>query len=171
MMQATRRRLLLGGLGSTLLAGCGFQLRGAPAMPFQSIYLGSGEYSEITAALRRQLEAGGTQVTSNAAEAEVQLQVSKDARGKDISSINSAAQVREYTLFRYFDFRLVERGGTERIATAKIVVRRTLTYDQNNLLAKESEEALLYKDMDSDVIRQVLRRLAAARATASSQKS
>src|SRR5574337_515058 len=170
MTHATRRRLLLGALGSTLLAGCGFQLRGAPSMPFQSIYLGTGEYSELTAALRRQLEAGGTQVVSNAADAQVQLQVSRDTRAKNISSLNSAAEVREYTLFRYFDFRLVDHGGAEIMPTAKIVIRRTLTYNQNNLLAKESEEQLLYKDMDGDLIRQVLRRLAAAK-LASTEKS
>ena len=163
MKQATRRRLLLAGLGSTLLAGCGFQLRGAPAMPFQSIYLGTGEYSELTAALRRQLEAGGTQVVASAAEAEVQLQVLRDRRAKEITSLNAAGKVREYELRRYFDFRLTERGGGERIPVAKISVKRTLTYNDNDLLAKEGEEALLYKDMDTDLVRQLLRRLAAAR--------
>jgi LPS-assembly lipoprotein len=163
MMQATRRRLLLGGLGSTLLAGCGFQLRGAPAMPFQSIYLGTGEYSELTAALRRQLEAGGTQVVANAAEAEVQLQVLKDTRAREITSMNSSGKVREFELRRFFDFRLTQRGGGERIPIGKIAIKRTLTYDDNDLLAKEGEEALLYKDMDSDLVRQLLRRLAAAK--------
>src|SRR5574337_1235680 len=111
MTRATRRRFLLGGLATAALAGCGFQLRGAPSMPFQSIYLGTGEYSEITAALRRQLEAGGTVVVNAPADAQVQLQVSRDTRAKTISSLSAAAQVREYTLFRYFDFRLVDHGG------------------------------------------------------------
>lgn len=165
MTHATRRRLLLGSLATAALAGCGFQLRGAPSMPFQSIYLGTGEYSEITAALRRQLEAGGTLVVNAPGEAQVQLQVSRDTRAKNISSLSSAAQVREYTLFRYFDFRLVDHSGTEIAPTAKIVIRRTLTYNENDLLAKEGEEQLLYKDMDSDLVRQVLRRLAAAKLT------
>jgi len=163
MTQATRRRLLLGGLGSTLLAGCGFQLRGAQAMPFHSIYLGMSEYSDLAAALRRQIEAGGTQVVPSAAEADVQLQVLKDTRAREITSLNSAGKVREYELRRYFDFRLTDKSGAERVPVAKIFIKRTLTYNDNDLLAKEGEEALLYKDMDADLVRQLLRRLAAAR--------
>ena len=135
-------------------------------MPFQSIYLGMSEYSELAAGLRRQLEAGGTQVVANAAEAEVQLQVLKDTRAREINAINSAGQVREYGLSRFFDFRLTQRGGGERIPIAKIVIKRTLTYNDNDLLAKEGEEALLYKDMDTDLVRQLLRRLAAAKPAA-----
>lgn len=163
MIEATRRRLLLGSLATTVLAGCGFQLRGAQPMPFHSIYLGMPDYSELAASLRRQIESGGTQVVSSAAEAEVQLQVIRDARQREITSLNSAGKVREYELRRYFDFRLTDKSGAERIPVAKIFIKRTLTYTDNDLLAKEGEETLLYKDMDADLVRQLLRRLAVAK--------
>ena len=166
MMQRARRRLLLGSLAATALAGCGFQLRGAQTLPFQSIYLGMSEYSELAAALRRQIEASGAHVVDSGAEAEVQLQVLKDARNRDITSLNSAGKVREYELRRSFDFRLTDRSGGERIPPSKISIKRTLTFNDNDLLAKEGEEALLYKDMDADLVRQLLRRLAAARPAA-----
>lgn len=169
MTHGTRRRFLLGTLATTALAGCGFQLRGAQGMPFQSIYLGTGEYSELTAALRRQLEAGGAQVVDSPTGAQVRLQVIRDTQSKTISSLSSAAQVREYTLFRYFDFRLVDTSGAEIIPAARITIRRTLTYNENDLLAKEGEEQLLYKDMGSDLVRQVLRRLAAAKLPATAK--
>jgi len=169
MTHATRRRFLLGALATAALTGCGFQLRGAQGMPFQSIYLGTGEYSELTAALRRQLEAGGTQVVDSPTGAQVRLQVIRDTQSKTITSLSSAAQVREYTLFRYFDFRLVDTGGAEIIPAARITIRRTLTYNENDLLAKEGEEQLLYKDMGSDLVRQVLRRLAAAKLPATAK--
>jgi len=168
MMESSRRRLLLAGLAATLLAGCGFQLRGPQTMPFQTIYLGMSEYSELNAALRRQIEANGsTKVMAAAAEAEVQLQVLKDSRNKEITSINSAGKVREYELRRSFDFRLTDRGGAERVPPSKIFIKRTLTFNDNDLLAKEGEEALLYQEMDDDLVRQLLRRLAAARPASS----
>ena len=56
---AGRRRTLLALGGATLLAGCGFQLRGARPLPFDSIYLSMYQYSELAAAIRRQIRANG----------------------------------------------------------------------------------------------------------------
>lgn len=168
MMQSIRRRLLLVGLTITLLAGCGFQLKGPQPMPFQTIYLGMGEYSVLGASLKRQIEANGsTKVMATAAEAEVRLQVLRDGRNRNINSVNAAGKVREYELVRTFDFRLTGSKGEEWIPVAKILIKRILTYDDNDLLAKENEQELLYKDMDTDLVRQVLRRLAAAHPPAS----
>ena len=41
--------------------------------------------------------------------------------------------------------------------------RRSLTYTENAALAKEQEEAFLYRAMQSDIVSQVLRRLASVR--------
>jgi LPS-assembly lipoprotein len=38
-----------------------------------------------------------------------------------------------------------------------------VSYDDTQVLAKESEEQLLFRDMQSDMVQQILRRLAAAR--------
>jgi len=38
-----------------------------------------------------------------------------------------------------------------------------MTYDDTLVLAKESEEALLFRDMRTDAVRQMLRRLSVAR--------
>lgn len=164
MIRPIRRRLFLAGLATALLAGCGFQLRGPQPMPFQTIHLGMSEYSELAAALRRQIEASGNaKVVAAANEAEVKMQIIKDTRVREITSLNAAGKVREYELRRYFDFRVTDKAGAERIPVSKILIKRTLTFNDADLLAKEGEEALLYKEMDADLVRQLLRRLATAR--------
>ena len=62
---AGRRRALLALGGATLLAGCGFQLRGARPLPFDSIYLNMYQYSELAAAIRRQIRANGNTIVGN----------------------------------------------------------------------------------------------------------
>ena len=47
-----------------------------------------------------------------------------------------------------------------------MVLHREMTYDDQAVLAKESEQALLYQDMQEDAVRQMARRLSAARAPA-----
>lgn len=163
MISLSRRYVLLAGLAIATLSGCGFHLRGAQPLPFQTIYLGLSEYSDLAAALRRQIEVSGTtKVVASAAEAQVQLQVIKNSRAREITSLNSAGKVREYELRRYFDFRVTAPNGGEWLPVSKILIKRTLTFNDKEQLAKDSEEALLYKDMDADLVRQVIRRLEAA---------
>ena len=42
-----------------------------------------------------------------------------------------------------------------------ITLRRNLAFSEEAVLAKEGEEAMLYRDMQSDLVQQVMRRLAA----------
>ena len=50
-----RRRRLLATGAALALAGCGFQLRGAPELAFKSIYVNAGETSPIGNDLKRNL--------------------------------------------------------------------------------------------------------------------
>ena len=43
---------------------------------------------------------------------------------------------------------------------SEILLKRELTYTESAALAKEQEEAFLYRAMQSDIVSQVLRRLA-----------
>ncbi len=159
-----RRTLALLGALPLALAGCGFQLRGPRPMPFDSIYLGMYEYSELATALKRQLRANGkTEVTSRPEDAQVRLEVLADTRSKVIMSLNALGKVREYQLNQRFRFRLVDKRGSEIIGTSELSLRRDLPYDDTQMLAKEQEEKLLYQDMQKDLIQQLLRRLATAR--------
>jgi LPS-assembly lipoprotein len=158
----SRRRILLAALGLPIVSACGFRLRQARPLPFASISVGVTEYSEFGLALRRQIEASGnTEVVTEPAQAEVRLLVLRDSRSREITSLNSAGKVREYELRRAFSFRLVDKAGTERVPTSTIEVRRRMTFNDSEVLTKELEEAVLYKDMDKDVVRQIMRRLEA----------
>ncbi|MHB9102575.1 MAG: LPS-assembly lipoprotein LptE, partial [Sulfuricella sp.] len=53
--------------------------------------------------------------------------------------------------------------GRDLSATQPIEMRRAMLYDDALVLAKEQEEALLYRDMQNDVLSQLMRRLAAAK--------
>jgi LPS-assembly lipoprotein len=68
--------------------------------------------------------------------------------------------VREYNLLYSFRFRVRDKDGKEILEPVTIQLKRNLTFNEAQALAKESEEALLYRDMQSDLVQQVLRRLA-----------
>ena len=94
----------------TSISACGFALRGAVAFPFQSIYVGLPESSALGGELKRNLRANGkTEVTSQATNAEVILDVLGETRDKVILSLNSQGRVREFNLIYNLKFRLRDK--------------------------------------------------------------
>ena len=71
--------------------------------------------------------------------------------------------MREYQLVRTFGFRVSDANGRELIPPGEIVIRRDITFDDSQVLAKEAEEVLLMRDMEDDLVQQLLRRLAASK--------
>lgn len=163
----TRRRALalLAAVGATAaLAGCGFRLRGPQPLDFATIYVGVSEFSELGAQLRRQIATSGTTtVVEDAAKAEVKLQLLTNEREREILSLTGAGKVREYQLTQRIRFRLVDKADTELIAPTSILARREYTFDDSLILGKEQEENLLFRDMQNDLVQQLMRRLAVVR--------
>lgn len=162
MSSSERRRLLLAGaaLAGATLAGCGFELRKPPTLAFRSIVLtGFAPRSPLAEELKRSL-VQRVQVVDSPALAEVVLQASADAREKSVVASTSAAQVREFQLRVKFDFSARTPGGRELIAPVTLLLSRDMSYSESVALAKEQEEGELYREMQTDVVLQVMRRLA-----------
>lgn len=149
---------------STLLPACGFKLRGAVDLPYSSIYIALPESNTLRAKLARSIKAGSkTVIAGNAQESQATLSITGDSTAKNILSLNSAGRVREYQLVRTFGFRISDTSGRELIPPGEIVIRRDITFDDSQVLAKEAEEVLLMRDMEDDLVQQLLRRLAASK--------
>ncbi|MET0310759.1 MAG: LPS assembly lipoprotein LptE [Burkholderiaceae bacterium] len=146
------------------LAGCGFQLRQAPTFAFETIMVNVGNASPVGSELRRNLSAGGTlKVVSSPDQAQVIFEPVAETREKAIIALNSSGQVREFQLRLRFVFRLRTPQGKILIADAEILQHRDISFNEAAVLSKESEEQLLYRDMQSDVVQQIMRRLAAVK--------
>jgi LPS-assembly lipoprotein len=147
-------------------SGCGFELRRAPELRFRTLLLdGFKAHSPLAQELRRSLAASTTtKVVESAAQAEVVLTALEDVRDKGAAVSTTAGQVRELQLRLKFRFSLRTPGGKELIPASEILLTRDMTYNERDALAKEQEEELLYRAMQSDIANQVLRRLAAVQA-------
>jgi len=150
------------GLGAGLLAGCGFELRRAPVLPFERIQLqGFATRSPLAEALKREL-AHSAQVVAAAERPEVVLMAVSETRDRAVVAATAAGQLREVQLKQGLVFRLATAGGRELVGNTAILLTRDMSYNETNALAKEQEEAQLYAAMQSEIVMQVLRRLAGA---------
>jgi LPS-assembly lipoprotein len=151
-------------LGSSL-AACGFQPRGANGqykVPFHTVWLGFQENSPLGVELRRNLRgADNVMVVEDQSKAEAKIDVVSESRGKVILSLNSQGRVREYLLTYTLVFKVRDAKDAELLPPTEITLKRSIAFNENQTLAKESEEVLLYRDMQSDLVQQILRRLTA----------
>jgi LPS-assembly lipoprotein len=146
------------------MAGCGFQLRGQAAIPFKTLMVEYGGYSEFVNDLERAIAAGSqTRIVKVASEAEAVLKIVGESRDKQILSLSAAGRVSEFELRYRVAYRLVGKGAQDIAPPGELRLRREMTYDDTQVLAKESEEVLLYRDMRTDAVRQMLRRLSLAK--------
>jgi LPS-assembly lipoprotein len=161
MMNA--RTLALLALSAIFAAACGFHLRGVQKLPFDSLYVPGS--SPLSVELKRSLAAAasGTRLVNDPKEAQAVLGFTKDAREKIILSFDTSGRVREYQLRYTVGFRLTDAKGQVYIPTNEIRLTRDISFSDAQVLSKEAEEAQLYRDMQSDMVQQLLRRIAAAR--------
>ena len=144
------------------LSACGFQLRGNASLPFESIYVEGGQ--DIAIDLQRAIRPTTTKVTDNPKDAQAVLQVLSEAREKRILTLSSAGRVNEFRLLYRVNFKVIDKAGLELLSPQQIELRRDITFNDSQTLAKESEEALLYRDMQADAVQQIFRRMSALRA-------
>lgn len=164
---STPRRDFLLLSGTSLLTACGFELRKAHNYPFKSLFISVAEASLLGQELKRNIAASGqVEVITDARQierADVIFDFLMELPEKVILSRTSTGAVREFQLRFRIRFRLRTRDGYELIPDTELVQERIISFNESAALSKEAEEQLLYRDMRSDIVQQVLRRLGAVR--------
>ena len=144
------------------LSGCGFQLRGTADLPFQTLYM-PGATGGIALDLKRNIQSGTrTTVVDDVKKAEAVLDFTQETREKVILSLAATGRVREYQLRYRVGFRVHDGKGGEFLPVTVVQLTRDITFNDSDVLAKETEEQLLYRDMQFDMVQQVMRRLSGA---------
>jgi LPS-assembly lipoprotein len=146
-----------------LVAACGFQLRGSADVPFKTLFVPSVA-GGIGLELKRNIQAGtNAKVVDEAKQAEAVLDILEETRTKEILSLTGTGRVREFQLRYRVGFRVHDGKGRDFVPANVVTLLRDISFNDTDVLAKESEEQLLYRDMQSDMVQQILRRLAAAK--------
>lgn len=141
-----------------LLTGCGFRLRGRFDAPFETIYLQMPVNTSLSNRLKRAIVAGSDlTVVNHPNEADAVLELLRDERDREILSINDMGQAREYELMLTLEFRITSPEGFDWLETTRLSTTRDISYNESEFLSREKEEQVLYDDMESDLINQLVR--------------
>jgi LPS-assembly lipoprotein len=150
---------------STLVMGCGFKLRNSQNFAFQTVAVTPDNGGAVAAELVRNFgdlvrpvaPAKGGELP------EVIVDILQEQREKTVVGVNATGQVREFQLRIKIKFRMRTPQGRELIPETEITQQRDISFNESAVLAKEAEEGLLYRDMQSDIVQQLLRRIAAVK--------
>lgn len=147
---------------SLLIGSCGFQLRGTADVPFKTLYL-PGATGGIALDLKRQIQAGThATVVDDPKQADAILQFNYETRDKEILSLTGTGRVREFRLRYRVGWRVTDGKGGEYVPQTSFELTRDVSFNDAEVLAKEAEEQLLFRDMQSDMVQLIMRRLSAA---------
>jgi LPS-assembly lipoprotein len=146
------------------IGGCGFHPRGEAEYTFASIYVNAPGAPTLGAELRRALAAtGNAKLADNPKNAQVIVDVPLVADDKEVLSLSGAGSVREYLLVKRVQFRLHDADGNDWLPPGEIALRRSYTFSESEVLARDTQEQRLLKEMQTDAVQQLVRRLQAAR--------
>lgn len=166
-----RRTLLTATAMAVAMVGtaCGFRPRAVPQFAFRSLYVAAPKYSPLVQELQRTLESSGSGLllvrdSAQRMQAEAVLEITAEQHERAVVAFNSTGQVRELQLRLRVGFTLhTPKGEQELIGPTQLLQTRDVSYNETQALAKEAEEALLFRNMQTDVVQQLVRRLAAVR--------
>jgi LPS-assembly lipoprotein len=149
---------------AALIAGCGFHLRGDATYAFPTLYVSSPATQPFVTELKRTLEnTDATHVVASAKEAAVTLDIVSVVDDKQVLSLSSGGRVNEYQLIKRVSFNLHDSEGRDWLPAGEITIRRAYTFNESEVLAREAEETRMLKEMQTDAVQQIMRRLQAAK--------
>ena len=140
------------------LAACGFHLRGEAHYAFDPVFLSAPP------SLKRSLAGiGSAKLVATAPAAQVVLDIVSVEDNKQILSLSGGGKVSEFLLIKRVLVRVHDNDGNDWLPTSEVLVRRSYTYSDTEALAKEAQEQRLWREMQTDAVQQIVRRLQAAR--------
>ncbi len=149
-----------------LLAACGFKLRGQiSALPFKSMYVNAPDGHTIGLEMERMIKTSSTtKLAASPAEADATLDIISAVNERAILSLSGGGRVRDFNLVYRVIYRVLDNRGVEIVPNTEITLTRILPFLDAQIVAKESEERLLVKDMQSDALQQIVWRLSTYKA-------
>jgi LPS-assembly lipoprotein len=162
-MSSSRRAWLAAAAAGVALAACGFHLRGEATYLFTTIAVNAPGAPALGAEMRRALGDTGSAKVVDAKDAQVILDIPVVSDDKEVLSLSGGGSVQEYLLVKRVGFRLHDATGNDWLPPGEITVRRSYTFNESEVLARGTQEQRLLKEMQSDVVQQLVRRLQAAK--------
>lgn len=143
-----------------LAAGCGFHLRTWDiGGSIESAHVVSDPRNPLEAPLRRALRQAGVAETDTAADATLVVELLDSRRDRRSITVSGQGRAAEYETILGVRYRVTDAAGTELVAPQWLERERVFRIDRDNIVGSSEEQALLEREMQNDLVQQILRAL------------
>lgn len=159
---------------STVIYGCGFQLRGSGrqsgSVVVGQVFIEESGGVSVVQQLRKALTAQQVQFAAFRKDADTVISVGNEVLSRRVASISASGRVSEYELLHAVDLlTLRSRDGVKageipldeqnlpKPQTVSVI--RDYTYDETDVLAKNDEEQILRGEMKEELVRHLVLRI------------
>ena len=147
-----------------LTSACGFHLRGSQITDFNisNIYINPASAPQLAKEVKSQLSGAGATLANSAQSASYVVTLKDERFEKSVLSVNAeTGKVEEYQILYKARMDASRSDGSIIVENDDVHSSRDFTFDENAVLGKFSEEALLQEDIVRRAASQVLYRLQA----------
>jgi LPS-assembly lipoprotein len=143
-----------------LLSACGYHLRGALALPegMKNIYLqgGSPEFrNQFTQALR----SSSGNIVNSPEDAGIAIAILGEEMQRRGLSLSSRGRSNEFELYYRLQYELFKTGNIKALERQPVEIRREYYNDQQDIMAKDNEEAVIRNEMYQQAVHTIINRI------------
>jgi LPS-assembly lipoprotein len=145
---------------SLLLSACGYHLRGAggsSAVALQSLYLENGS-ERLREQFRKTLGIASGQWAKTPKDAAVIVNIINESSGQHILSLSSGGRSNELELYYSLEYEVLKADNTILVPHQAMQVKREYFNNQQEILAKANEEAVIRGEMYQEAVLAIIDR-------------
>ncbi len=146
-------------IAAALTSACGYHFRGAYALPasLQNIYL-EGASATLRNQFSEVLKSSSGQLLKDPKGAGIVIKIFNEEQQRRVLSLSSRGKSNEFELESRLEFELSNAANAVLLPREPVEVRRAYYNDQQDIIAKDNEEAVIRKEMAQQVVRAILNR-------------
>ncbi len=142
-----------------LLSACGYHLRGGLDLPenFKKVYLEGGS-SQLREAFNQTLKASAARLTSTPEQAGIIVRIVGENAKRRALSLSARGRSNEIELYYRLEYELPEPNNTADSHRQLVEIRREYFNDQQDIVAKDNEEAVIQNEMYQQAVSAIINR-------------
>ena len=145
---------------STLVSGCGYHLRAWDLnTAFERAHVEADNSVNFSRELARALELAGIGLVDEPKDADVVVALTNQRESRYLVSVTGQARAAQYAMTLEVSFAARDRDGKTLLALQSLRAERVFFLDRSNIVGASEEQALLLREMRTDLVGRILRSL------------
>lgn len=142
-----------------LLSACGYHLRGALELPanMKNVYVEGGS-SPLLEQFKQVMKSSSTQLASSRKDAGIVVKIANEQFNRRVLSLSARGKSNEFELEYRLDYEFADAKDAVLMPRQSVEVRREYYNDQQFVIAKDQEEAVIRNEMYQQAVQTIVNR-------------